>query len=145
MRYPALIKNLHYHIFNRAAASRLIFKEDRDYRFFMYKISQFKKKYDIEILVYCVMPNHFHLLLRSDHNPQNISKFMKSLQQSYAQYFNRKYNHKGHVFESRFTHKPIETNADLARVKRYILNNPVRKGFVKKYYEWPYYWINPYL
>ncbi|MFC1600156.1 transposase [Patescibacteria group bacterium] len=145
MRYPKLIKNLHYHIFNRAAANRLIFKQDKDYRYFMYKISQFKKKYEIEILVYCIMPNHFHLSLRSDHDPKNISKFLKALQQSYAIYFNREYGNKGHVFESRFTHKPIETNISLARVKRYILNNPVRKGLVKKYYEWPYCWINPYL
>jgi REP element-mobilizing transposase RayT len=111
----------------------------------MYKISQFKKKYEIEVLVYCIMPNHFHLLLRSDHNPKNISKFMKALQQSYAIYFNREYDKKGHVFESRFINKPVETKADLARVKRYILNNPVRKGFVKRYYEWPYYWISSYL
>lgn len=145
MRYPALIKNLHYHIFNRAAASRLIFRKDRDYRYFMYKISQFKKKYEIEILVYCIMPNHFHLLLRSDHDPRNISKFMKALQQSYAIFFNRKYEKKGHVFESRFIHKSVETNASKARVRKYILYNPVRKGFVSKFYDWPYYWINPYL
>lgn len=145
MRYPELRKNLHYHIYNRAVSKQLIFKEDCDYRFFMCKIGFYKKVYKIEILVYCIMPNHFHILLRSDYQAKNISKFMQSIQQSYAQYFNRKYKHSGHVFEGRFNHREITTNADLAQVKKYILNNPVKNGLVKKYYEWPYYWISPYL
>lgn len=145
MRYPPLEKNVHYHIYNRAVSKRLIFKEDKDYRFFMYKISQYKKKFEMEILIYCVLPNHFHILLRNDHQAKNISKFMQSLQQSYAQYFNKKYEHSGHVFEGRFCHKEVATNRDLAHVKKYILNNPVKHGLVKRYYEWPYYWICPYL
>lgn len=145
MRYPQLRKNLYYHIYNRAVSKQLIFKEDADYRFFMYKIGFYKKIHKIEILVYCILPNHFHLLLKSDHNPKNISKFMQSIQQSYAQYFNKKYEHSGHVFESKFHHKEVITNRDLAYVKRYICNNAVKHGFVKRYYQWPYYWICTYL
>jgi len=145
MRYPKLRKNMYYHVYNRAVSKKLIFKRDRDYRYFMYKIAQYKEKYEIEILIYCVLPNHFHLLLKSDHDARNISRFMKGVKQSYAQFFNKKYDHFGHVFEGRFHHKEITTNADLAYVKKYIRNNPVKHGLVKRYYEWPYFWICPYL
>jgi hypothetical protein len=70
---------------------------------------------------------------------------MNSLQRVYSLFFNKKYNHSGHVFEGRFCHKGLKTSRDLARVKKYILNNPVKHGYVDKYYEWPYYWICPYL
>ncbi len=145
MRYPQLQKNLHYHIYNRAISKRLIFKHDIDYRFFMYKISEFKQIHNILILVYCIMPNHFHLLLRSDNEAQNISKFMKSILQSYSRYFNKSRNHTGHVFEGRFCHKSVNNRLDMKKVKKYILDNPVKAGLVKKYYDWPYYWICPYL
>jgi REP element-mobilizing transposase RayT len=145
MRFPKLRKNLYYHIYNRAVSKQLIFKDDTDYRFFMYKIGFFKKVHRIEIVIYCILPNHFHLLLKSDHDPESISKFMQSIQKSYAQYFNKKYKHSGHVFESRFCHKEIITNSGLYKVKKYILNNPVEAGLVNKYYEWPYYWICQYL
>lgn len=145
MRYPKLQKNLHYHIYNRAISKQPIFKDAADYYFFMYKIAFYKKVHKIEILIYCILPNHFHLLLRSDQDAKNISKFMSSVQKSYAQYFNAKYNHSGHVFEGRFCHKEVATNAKLVYVKNYIRNNPVKHGFAKRYYEWPYYWICPYL
>ncbi|MFC1647619.1 transposase [Patescibacteria group bacterium] len=138
-----LEKNIHYHIYNRAVSKRLIFRYDRDYRLFMFKLSDFASKYKIEIFVYCVMPNHFHILLRSDHKAENISKFMQVLQYSYARYFNRTRDHSGHVFESRFCPKEIKSNQEFQRVKVYILNNPVKAGLVEKRYKWPYLWLNP--
>ncbi len=142
MRYPSLRKNTYYHIYNRAVSKRLIFRDDQDYRFFLFKISQFAKKYLIETQVGCVMPNHFHILLRSDHFAKNISKFSQVLQYSYARYFNRTRNHTGHVFEGRFCHKEVNVGIELARVKKYILNNPVKAGLVDRYYKWPYLWSN---
>lgn len=140
-----LEKNSHYHIYNRAVSKQPIFREDVDYRYFMFKLSQYMRKYEIDIFVYCILPNHFHLLLRSHSKAENISKFMQSLQRVYGTYFNKKYNHSGHVFESKFCHKKAKTSRDLAGVKKYILNNPVKHGYVDKYYEWSYYWICPYL
>lgn len=144
MRYPELVKNLHYHVYNRAVSRQIIFKDDRDYRYFMYKISQYKEKYGVRIFTYCILPNHFHLLLRSDCKPENISKFMQSLQRVYARFYNKKYKHSGHVFEGRFCHKEVMTNRDLAKVKKYILNNPGKHGYTEKYYKWSYYWISRY-
>lgn len=145
MRYPELKKNIHYHIYNRSVSRQTIFKDDQDYRYFMYKISQYKKRYEIRVLRYCVLPNHFHLLLRQDEQAENISMFMNSLQRVYARFFNKKYKHSGHVFEGRFCHKEITTNRGLTKVKKYILNNPVKHGHVERYYKWPYYWISTYL
>lgn len=145
MRYPQLVKNLHYHIYNRAVSRQIIFKDDQDYRYFMYKISQYKKKHEIKILIYCILPNHFHLLLRNDRKSENISKFMQSLQGVYGRFYNKKYTHSGHVFEGRFRHKEVTTRSGLTKVKKYILNNPVKHGYTDKYYKWYYHWVCNYL
>lgn len=138
MRKPKLRKNVIYHIYNRGVSKWRIFKKDADYRFFIYKLAYYKKKYDIEVVSYCVMPNHFHLLLRTSYKGICISRFMKSLQLSYAHYYNRGYKHSGHVFEGAYKNKTVGTGRYLARVINYIAMNPVRKGLVSRPEEWPY-------
>lgn len=138
MRKPELRKNVVYHIYNRGVSKLKIFKKEEDYRFFIYRIAMFKKKYDIEIVSYCVMPNHFHLLLRSPYKRENISLFMKSLQLSYARYFNRTYKHTGHVFEATYKNKEVGGPTYLGRIIEYIAMNPVRKGLAFKPDQWPY-------
>lgn len=138
MRYPTLIKNLAYHIYNRATVDRIIFKDKEDYNFFILRLQQYKRRYNLELISFCIMPNHFHLILRSDNSGKDIAKFMKSLQQSYARRFNSRYDKYGHVFQGKYQHRPIESNLALARVIKYIANNPVRKKLVKRAEEWPY-------
>lgn len=138
MRKPELRKNVVYHIYNRGVSKRKIFKNDADYRFFMYKLPQYKKKYEIELVSFCLMPNHFHLLVRNSYKGEYIAHFMKSLQLSYACYFNREYKHSGHVFQGSYKNKVIDTPAYLGRIIEYIAMNPVRKGLVAKPEDWPY-------
>ena len=138
MRKPKVRKNVVYHIYNRGVSKWKIYKKDADYKFFIYKLAQYKKKYEIEIVSYCVMPNHFHLLVRSPYKGEYISQFMKSLQLSYACYFNREYKHSGHVFQGSYNNKEVGTGRYLARVIDYIAMNPVRKGLVLSPEKWPY-------
>ena len=136
-RFPKLKSAHFYHVFNRGVSKRKIFINEKDYRFFMFKIAAYKKQYSINIKKYCIMPTHFHLLLITNDDPNKISVFMKNLQMSYARYFNRTYVHSGHVFQSKFVNKAIEI-IDLSILIRYIEQNPVRDGYVKNPEEWPY-------
>lgn len=138
MRKPEIRKNVVYHIYNRGVSKRKIFKAEEDYKFFIYRIARCKKKYTLEMISYCLMPNHFHLLLRSPYKEENISLFMKSLQLSYACYFNRKHKHSGHVFEGSYKNKEINSQVYLARIIDYIAMNPVRKNLVLSPEQWPY-------
>ncbi|MFC1600146.1 transposase [Patescibacteria group bacterium] len=138
MRYPSIIKNLAYHIYNRAIVDRIIFKDSADYNFFILRLQQYKKRFKLELISFCIMPNHFHIIVRSDHSADRIAKFMKSWQQSYARRFNKKYDKYGHVFQGKYQHKPIKSNLDLARVIKYIAQNPVKKGLARRAEEWPY-------
>jgi len=128
---------VYYHIYNRGAAKQNIFTSDIEYRFFLYKIAQYRIKYSIKIATACIMPTHFHLLIRTYSKAENITQFMKSLQYSYAYFFNKRNKRKGHVFESNFCYKPIP-QCDLPFVIRYIQQNPVRKKLVTRAEDWLY-------
>jgi putative transposase len=136
-RKPELISGQNYHIFNRGVSKRHIFIYDKDFRFFIFQIAAYKKQYFININKFCIMPNHFHLLLNTKHNAENISFFMKNLQYSYACYFNRTYLHSGHVFQSKFVNKAID-EADMVKVFYYIEHNPVKERLVHNVKDWPY-------
>lgn len=84
------------------------------------------------------MPNHFHFLVYTEKKSINISNFMKSIQISYARYFNRINNHSGHVFQGAYKNKPINDPVAMLKVIDYIKNNPVRAGLVKNPQDWPY-------
>jgi putative transposase len=127
-----------YHLYNRGVSRRQIFHCDADYRFLMQKISKYAELHAINIMAYCLMPNHFHLLLDAINNAQDISLFMKKIQLSYAKYYNLRYQHSGHVFQGAYREKVIKDDVQLEQTKIYILNNPVRKGYVKKADQWRY-------
>lgn len=78
----------------------------------------------VEILAFCFMPNHIHLLLRQIKN-NGITKFMRKVGTGYGGYFNRRYNRKGHLFQSRFQAVHIKTNDQLQTVFVYIHTNPI--------------------
>lgn len=86
------------------------------------------------------MPNHVHFIIH-DIN-QNLSTIIQSLNVSYSNYFNKKYERVGHLFENRFKSKIIEEESYLKNVVRYIHKNPENAG-IEKYYEWTSY--NEYL
>jgi putative transposase len=94
--------------------------------------SQFKKKKDfrVEIIAYCLMPNHFHFLLRQT-KEGGIANFIRLSTNSYARWFNAKYQRKGSLFEGRFGAVIIENEFQLLHVSRYIHLNPYSSYLVK--------------
>lgn len=88
------------------------------------------------LLGYCLMRNHAHLLI--DTGNSSISEIMKSLGISYAQWYNRKNERCGHVFQDRFKSEPVENDSYLFTVIRYIHQNPVKAGIVAKAEDYPW-------
>ncbi len=138
MTFTKIHSNRAYHIINRGVSKRKIFKTDADYKYFIFRIAYYKLKHKIDIEIFCIMPNHFHFLFNVGNKPKNVGLFMQQLQLTYARYFNREYNHSGHVFESTYKRIPIKNEPHYKYIFKYILNNPVEAGLVKTPEEWPY-------
>ena len=149
-RIEPLVNGEYYHILNRGVAKMPIFTTNRDYiRFietFRYYIdgnvdvgyskstreekNAMPRKPIIEIVCYCVMPNHFHFLVKQNEDG-GIRNFIRKTTNSYAKYFNIKRKRKGPLFEGKFKAVRIESNEQLLHLTRYIHLNPLI-GYVTK-------------
>ncbi|MCU0913669.1 MAG: transposase [Planctomycetes bacterium] len=114
----------YYHVMNRGNGHQTVFVEPPDYELFLARLGQFSAQFEVRVLCYCCMPNHFHLYLRT---PQaNLSRFMQSLLTAFSISFNRRHESTGHVFQGRFAAHLVENEAYGAEVSRYVHLNPVR-------------------
>ena len=91
-------KGCYYHIYNRGANRETIFREDANYLFLLKRLSEQVMKKKISVVAYCLMPNHYHFLLRQDSNAA-ISELIQAIFNSYSKAFNKKYNRSGTLFE----------------------------------------------
>lgn len=125
-----------FHVMSRGNARQPIFLKDKDWRVFLRMLAEAKARFLFRLYAYCLMPNHFHLLIESGVLP--IAGAMHLLLTGYAVYFNREYQRVGHVFQGRY--KPILCDRDpyLLALIRYIPLNPVRAGLVKNSVDWPW-------
>ncbi len=119
-----------YHVIQRGNEKKSIFLSDEDRSRFIEILVNMKKKYNFLLYAYCLMDNHVHLII--DDNGNDISKIVTSINISYAQYFNRIYSRCGHLFQDRFKSEMVNNDAYLFELSRYIHNNPVKAGIVKK-------------
>lgn len=117
-------KGSYYHVYNRGNRKQNIFIQYRDYERFLKRMKMYKEKFGVSILCYCLMPNHYHFLLRQETDIP-ITVFMLRLGTSYAKYFNIKYEQVGSLFQGRFRAKLIETDEYLLHLSRYIHRNPL--------------------
>jgi len=154
-------ENNYYHIFNRGVEKRLMFIDKEDYSVFLFYIfiylmplENILKKYpdlplrlqsknlnkELDIVTYCIMPNHFHFILFQK-SKDAISKFMKQITNAYTFYFNKKYNRVGGLVQNAFMSVLIDNNDLLLHVNRYIHINPVVSELVKDInkYKWSSY------
>ena len=115
----------YFHVYCRGNEKRNIFQSDDDYQRFIDKMSEYKTIHQVSIICYCLMPNHFHLILRQN-SKQTLFLYMHRLKVSYSMYFNKHYKRVGHLFEGRFKAKLINKDAYLLHLSRYIHLNPVR-------------------
>lgn len=114
--------NATYHIMMRSVGNSNLFRSNRDKDKFLQLLRKYKITFMFDILAYCLMDTHVHLLINS--NGADISKFMHGINQSYAQYFNNKHLRSGHVFGDRFKSTIAKQDKDLLCMCAYIHNNP---------------------
>jgi putative transposase len=123
LRIVPLIPDTYYHVYNRGSEKRIIFLQKAYYLNFLDRIRENKDKYEITLLSYCLMPNHFHFLIKQGVNG-SIQEFMNSIQLGYAKYFNTKNERVGPLFQGRFKAKIVETDEYLLELSAYIHRNP---------------------
>jgi REP element-mobilizing transposase RayT len=129
----------YHHVTTRGNNKREIFVEDRDREFFCLTVTRIARKYGWTVLAYCLMDNHYHLLLSV--GDQGLSKGMQELNGGYATTFNANHGRINHLFGRRFWNRRIKTHASLLNTVRYIVRNPRAAGGSKKLeeYAWTSY------
>ena len=128
--YPGAV----YHITSRGNEKKLIFKDERDREILLDTLSQVDKRYNWLCHAYCLMNNHYHLIIETPDG--NLSAGMRQLNGVYTQAFNRQHNRVGHLFQRRYKAILIQKDSHLLEVCRYVVLNPVRAKAVKKPEQW---------
>ncbi|MFA6003776.1 MAG: transposase [Elusimicrobiota bacterium] len=113
-----------------------IFLDDRDYSHFLQLLSQAKQRFACQIYAFCLLSNHFHILMRMA--DISVSRAMQWLKSSYAKYFNTRRQRVGHLFQGRFDHRLCGDDRYLMELLRYIHLNPVRARQVERPGDWPW-------
>jgi REP element-mobilizing transposase RayT len=114
----------YYHVINRGNQRNRVFYSDKDYELFLDRLSEFADIFDVRVLSYCGMPNHFHLYVKTSR--ANLSRFMQGFLSSFCIRMNWLRKKSGHIFQGRFKAQLVENERYSAEVSRYIHLNPVR-------------------
>lgn len=126
----------YYHIINRGVEQRVVFKEAEDYEYFEGLMCFYARSFGITIHNYCLMSNHYHLLLEI--RSENLSKFMRQLNMNYSIYFNKKNKRSGHLWQGRYKSWFVTDEAYLYTLMCYIEQNPLKANMVKSMEAYPY-------
>jgi REP element-mobilizing transposase RayT len=139
-RMPRIARSLHpdgiHHVFARGATRQALFVDDLDRRRYLALLSRFSTRMAWSCLTYCLMGNHFHLVIEAP--TRDLSNGMQRIQGQFAQAFNRRHRGSGHVFQGRFKAVPVEDDEQLWAVIRYVAQNPVEAGLCEAPELWPW-------
>lgn len=128
-----------YHVMMRGVNRQSIFNEKEDNLRFLQTLSYCRDLSDYELYAYCLMGNHFHLLIKE--NKDTLGTIIKRIGSSYVYWYNMKYNRCGHLFQDRYKSETVEDDNYFLAVLRYIHQNPVKAGLVNypEDYQWSSY------
>lgn len=144
----------YYHIYNRGLNKDRLFNDKQDYAFFLRLLTRYldpnyktkpgdipRPSYadEIDLIAFCLMPNHYHILLFQHENEKALEQLCRSVMTAYAMYYNQKYNRIGPLFQGRYRASRIDENSYLYHISRYIHLNPVDIGKPFKTYEYSSY------
>lgn len=132
-------KSAFYHITARGNERKEIFRDDKDRQRFLDYLETSVNRYKAIIHVYCLMGNHYHLLLSTPDG--NLSKIMHHINGGYTTYFNKRHKRSGHLFQGRYKAILVDADPYAGELSRYIHLNPVRAGMVRQaqQYRWTSY------
>ena len=131
MKYELLQSNKYYHIFNQGNNGENIFIEEMNYFYFLKLVKKHLLPV-VQVLSYCLLKNHFHLLIKTKEaeEERSISKSFSNFFNSYSKSINKKYNRTGSLFRDRFKRVCISEEKYLKELIIYINLNPIYHGFV---------------
>ncbi|HSX18812.1 MAG TPA: transposase [Candidatus Saccharimonadales bacterium] len=153
------IENGYYHVYNRGVEKRRIFEETRDYQRFVNYFKLYLSPIEslrredpllrssivnanlsdqVDLLAYCLMPNHFHILLKQ-RTKDGMTKLMRQISTGYSMYFNKKYERVGALFQGIFKACLVENEDYLLHLSRYIHQNPKDRGVSLSDFQWSSY------
>ncbi len=133
----ASVGDICYHVINRGNGRAQVFHKEADYAAFRQLMILANRRLSMRVLGYCLMPNHFHLVLWPQADG-DLSCWMQWLMTSHVRRYHRHYNSSGHVWQGRFKAFPIEEDGHLLTVLRYVERNPVRAGLCARAEGWPW-------
>ncbi|MPN13751.1 hypothetical protein SDC9_161076 [bioreactor metagenome] len=128
-----------YHVMVRGINRQNLFEDDEDRQRLIETIGFYKSISNYDIYGYCLMNNHFHLLIKE--TGETISQAIKRISSSYVHWYNQKNKRCGHLFQERFKSEVVETDAYFLTVLRYIHQNPMKVGLITEIgdYRWSSY------
>lgn len=133
-------QDTYYHIYNRWLYKQPLFHNEKDLQRFLWYIDIYKKKCekDLAIISYCILPNHFHIVVRTMSDGYRLSYFIGNICAGYTRYYKARYwiGKWKKYFESRFKAKEIADKDYLQQCIYYIENNPVKHWLVDKREDW---------
>ena len=138
------VGGLCYHAINRGNRKSEVFHDAKDYRRFMTLVARASGRLPMRVLGWCLMPNHFHLVLwpRED---GDMSAWMHWLLTCYTKSYHDRYESSGRLWQGRFKSFVIEEDLHLLRVLRYVDQNPLRAKLAERAEEWPWSSLSPWI
>lgn len=133
----ALADNCCYHLINRGNGRQQVFHKDGDYHTFVDVLLGARQRYRVKILAWCLMPNHFHLLVQ----PQDaalLNKWLQWVMTTHVRRYHKHYGTSGHLWQGRYKSFIVQDNEHLLTVARYIEGNPVRAMLSSTAAQWPW-------
>jgi putative transposase len=134
-----------FHIFNHSIDDLRLFYNEEDYEYLLQAFVKRINKIPAGVFSYCLMPNHYHFLIRQE-SACELYRLFNYTFISYTKYYNKRYNRKGPIFRSPLQHKMANTKAYIIKLSKYLHMNPVYANLVDKPENWPYSnyleWIN---
>jgi putative transposase len=143
-RYMTLVRTIKpgmpHHIYNRGNQKGEVFFQVSDYEYFRKMLRTYSKRYNLLILAFCLMPNHYHILA-IPWNLDSLSNVMRDVGIAYSYYVRKKYKWEGHVFQSRYKSKVVWDKNYFEVVLKYIKDNPREAKLIngKQRYRWTYF------
>ncbi|MFW6115929.1 MAG: transposase [Chloroflexota bacterium] len=127
----------YYHIYNRGAGKENIFRDQENYHYAVGLLEQYAHQLQVFVVAYCLMPNHYHLLLRQD-GAQPAGLLPQLVFNRYTKAFNKRYARTGTLFEGRYQSVWVDKIEYLFHLCRYIHANPVKARLVSRPEDWAF-------
>lgn len=131
------MKTPFFHVITQGIEKSFIFEKPEDIKYYVKIMYKIKEEHNIDIIAYCIMNNHTHMLIETKAIEQ-LSKYMQRINTTYGKYYNKKYSRVGYVFRDRYKAEGIYSEKHLYNCIKYIHNNPVKAGICNKAEEYPY-------